>query len=653
MIFKLISKKFKIHNKIDFFFGNCRKELFIILLVLLFSDPVKSQHDADSLKNVLKVWNLKDDFAEEEIEYNDSSLEMFHTVRSDEKYSILTSNLGNIGSASISDIYFKRYDRFNNQFSFNEPYFIYLKNSRNSAYYNTRRPYTSIMHTTSSKVRDIQTIDFTHTQNIHPDFNFALNYDFVSSKGQYLDQSTKINSIGFTSNYKKERYFAYFSYTYNKLFNQNSGGYIDTIGADLEIATPRILNSNTSLQNQDLSFTQIYKLGKFKNLSYKDTIIKVLEPKISISHNITFQRKYRVYKDEEDESGGYYQNFNYQEDATNDSIGYKAMVNKIKIGSEEIFEKNKKFGFSLIIDAKYYEIFNFKRYFFLENSNTFFENNLYGEIYSSNFKKLYLKAYSKYYYSGYRSGDFRIGGEAKKYIFKNIPNSYIALNSKYTKQKADYFQNNFYSNHYNWENNFVPIETIDLSMSFNIPKNHFNLNVAGTIINDYIYFDGVKRPVQYDLGLSVISVSASKNFQFKRLHLHNKIVWQNSSDDNIISLPVIAAYHSTYFILNYNNSLLVHLGFDIYYSTEYKAASYNPAIGHFYFENDPEQMTGNYPNFSVFANLKIKRNVLLFFKYSNIYSIFSNSEEKKPVHVNHYPIYKGFFKFGVRWTFKN
>ena len=289
-----------------------------------------SQHDTDSLNNVLKVWVLENDFDENEIELNDTSVEMFHNFRNREKYSILTSNLGNIGSASISDLFFKRFDKFNSEFSFNEPYFIFIKNSQNISYYNTRRPYTSVMHTTSTKINDIQTIDFTHTQNVHPDFNFGLDYDFTSSVGQFEvegNQSSRINSVGLSSNFKKNKYSLYLSYAFNKFVLKNSGGYVDTVNAEEKYPKPKLSDSNTSLLNQDLSITQKYKFGSYKNLSYKDTIIKVLEPKISISHNLTLQRKYRIYEDTESDFS-YYPDFFYQEGLTYDSIGYKAIVSR-------------------------------------------------------------------------------------------------------------------------------------------------------------------------------------------------------------------------------------------------------------------------------------------------------------------------------------
>ena len=136
-----------------------------------------------------------------------------------------------------------------------------------------------------------------------------------------------------------------------------------------------------------------------------------------------------------------------------------------------------------------------------------------------------------------------------------------------------------------------------------------------------------------------------------KLNSDTNKIWQYSSNDNIISLPKLAAYQSTYFIWHYKNALLVHIGFDIYYSTSYKAYNYNPAVGQFYFINNTKKLAGNFPYTTLFADLKIKKNVLLFFKFSNMFSLIQN--DVLPFYVNHYPIGSMMFKFGVKWTFKN
>ncbi len=629
---------------------------FLILLIFFLSSKQSAvaQHDADSLTNILLTFNLKDNFKIVNTAFNDSSLSFFHKTEPIYNKSILPADLGNIGSAYISEIFFKRPDFYNRQFSFNFPYYTYLKNSENVIYYNTRRPYTSIMHTMSSKVLDLQTIDFIHTQNINPDWNFGIRYNFSSSLGQYLSEKKGINSVGITTNYTKNKYSLYASYIFNKFNLENSGGYNDSLGFDVKVPEPFLKNSNTILYNQEISVTQKYNFGKFKNLSYRDTIIKVPEPKISLSHNLLLSRRYRLYEDKkgENENANTFYLYNYYQNSFSyDSVAVQSLSNKIRLGSEDVFEQKNKFGFSLILDNNWYKLYNFKDYIFLQNTTVFIENQIKGNVYTINNKYINVNLSGNYYFSGYRKNDFRVSTNFSEKLFNNKYSSVIRLNAGYTEMKPDYFENTLYSNHYIWENDFLPVKRIEGAFSYEMDKIALNFRLNSAIIKNYIYYDISSSPAQYDSSITIISASIEKKIKLKRIIFENKIVWQQSSNDNIISLPEIAAYHSTYFILHYQNSLLIHLGYDIYYSTSYKAYNYNPAAGQFYFINNTKKLAGNYPYITIFANLKIKKNVLLFFKFSNMLSLLQN--DVLPFYVNHYPTKGLMFKFGVKWTFKN
>ncbi len=625
--------------------------LFLIIFLLSISQKSDAQHDADSLTNILLTFNLKDDLSKKYIQFDDSSLSFFHKAEPIYKNDILPADLRNLGSAYISEIFFLRPDFYNRQFIFNIPYYSYLKNSENVIYFNTRRPYTSIKHTTSSKVLDLQTIDFIHTQNINPDWNFGIRYNFSSSLGQYLSEKKGLNSVGITTNYEKNKYSLYISYIYNKFILENSGGYNDSLGFDVKVPEPFLKNSLTVLYNQELSFTQKYLFGKYKNLSYKDTIIKVPEPNISISHNLLISRRYHLYKDEDEGTNSFYIYNFYQNDFSYDSVAVQSLINRIRLGSEEVFEKKNKFGFSVILKNNWYKLYNFKDYIVLQNTNVFLENQIKGEIYTLSNNNLKVNLSGDYYFSGYRKNDFRISASVSDNFFKNKLNSDIKINARYTNMKPDYFENTLYSNHYIWENNFESIKRTETNINYEMNKINLKFIFNSAIIKNYVYYDITASPAQFDSSISVFSAALEKKFQLNKLVFENKVIWQYSSNNNIINLPELAAYQSTYFIWQYQKSLLVHIGFDIYYSTSYRAYSYNPAAGQFYFINNTKKLAGNYPYATLFANLKIKKNVLLFFKVSNMASVIQ--KDVLPFYVNHYPIGGLFFKFGVKWTFKN
>jgi len=625
--------------------------LFLLIFFLNTSQHTVAQHDADSLKNILVTFKLKDNFNKVNTELNDSSLSFFHKAEPIYKNNILPADLRNLGSANISEIFFLRPDFYKRQFIFNYPFYSYLKNSENVLFFNTRRPYTSIKHTTSSKVLDLQTIDFIHTQNINPDWNFGIHYNFISSLGQYLSEKKDLNAVGITTNFTKNKYSFYLSYIYNKFNLENSGGYNDSLGFDIKVPEPFLKNSITTLYNKELSFTQKYIFGKYKNLSYRDTIIKVPEPNISISHHLLLAERYHLYKDENEGLNSFYLYNYYENNFSYDSIAIQSLENEIRIGSEIVFEQKNKFGFSLILNNNRYKLYDFKDYIILQNTNIFSENQIKGEIYTFNKKHLNINLSGNYYFSGYRKNDFRISAFLSEKLFKNKLISVIKLHTNYTEMKPDYFENTLYSNHYIWENNFIPIQRTEAKINYEMNKINLNFNFHSAIIKNYVYYDITASPAQFNSSITILSAETEKIVKLRKIVFENKIIWQHSSNDIIISLPKLAAYQSTYFIWHYQKALLVHIGFDIYYSTSYKAFNYNPAVGQFYFINNTKKLAGNYPFVTLFANLKIKKNVLLFFKVSNMVSIIQN--DVLPFYVNHYPIGGIMFKFGVKWIFKN
>ncbi|MCF6183288.1 MAG: putative porin [Bacteroidales bacterium] len=627
-------------------------KLFLLIIFVVFSKYTDAQHDADSLTNILLTQNLKDNFTPKEIPFNDSILDFFHIAEPLLKKDILSADLGNIGSASISEDFFKRNDFYKRTFLFNSSFNNYILNSENVIYYNTRRPYTSIMHTTSTKVRDLQTIDFIHTQNVNPNLNFGIQYNFISSAGQYLDQSNGLNSVGITSNYKKNKYSVFAAFVTDKFKLQNSGGYIDTLGFDQTVPEHFLLNSGTILSNKELSITQKYSLGKYKNLSYKDTIIKVLEPRVSFSHNIQLSARYFLYKDQEKSENTFYIQNYYLNNFSYDSVAVQSLINRFRFGSEEVFEKQHKFGFSFMLNDNLYKIYNFKNYITLQNTAVFFENQVTGNFYTLSNKGLNINISGNYYFTGYRTNDYRIKTAVFKNLFQNKYKSAVLLKFTYSNMKADYFQNTYYSNHFIWDNNFNSIQRADATFKYTMKHQKLNFRFNSAYIKNYIYNDISASPVQVDSGIKVFSAYVEKRFNLNRIIFENKVIWQHSSDDNIISLPQLAAYQSTYFIMHYKKALLVHAGYEVYYSTKYKSYSYNPSTGQFYFENNDKKYAGNYPYITVFANLKIKHNVLLFFKLMNVSSAVVKTGIL-PYYVNHYPLQTLMFKFGVKWTFRN
>jgi hypothetical protein len=221
----------------------------------------------------------------------------------------------------------------------------------------------------------------------------------------------------------------------------------------------------------------------------------------------------------------------------------------------------------------------------------------------------------------------------------------LVLTGSVNNTVADYFQEEFYSNHFRWKNNFSMEQRMDVNGSIISPK--FKLKLSGNyaIINNYIYNNYEGIPSQTGKELLVFSAFADKDFNHRNLHFRVRALWQKASDEEYIHLPDLSGFVSAYYKFVVSKVLFTQIGFDTRYNTKYYADAYSPATGLFYLQN--EKKYGNYPYIDVYANLRLKR-TRVFFKMVNIGTEFLNGEY---ITTPHYPMPRSSFRFGISWLF--
>ena len=180
------------------------------------------------------------------------------------------------------------------------------------------------------------------------------------------------------------------------------------------------------------------------------------------------------------------------------------------------------------------------------------------------------------------------------------------------------------------------------------------------MIKKHIYFDSLAVPTQTDSLITVQTVKVSKDFFVWHLGFANKVVWQNTNHNEILNLPQIALYHSTYleFYL-VRKVLLTQIGGEVRFSTKYNPYEYSPATSVFYpmtdykrkaleeSSNKKNLKAGNYPIINAFVNIKI-RGVLMFFKWEHL-NDGRWQDYYAPTYC--YPITDFHFMFGILWRF--
>jgi len=252
------------------------------------------------------------------------------------------------------------------------------------------------------------------------------------------------------------------------------------------------------------------------------------------------------------------------------------------------------------------------------------------------------------FFQGHRAGEYDLQAGISFNLLEGKNHSVIEAGIRQRERTPSIFLNSFSSNHFSWQNDFSRPGESTLKGSVRMPERNFGVSVDLSLLNNYIYFDSTANPVQYSDVFPLISLSLNKDFKLWRFHFRNKINYQIPGRQDILPLPELSVYHSTWFEQTLIRDILnMQIGFDIYYSTEYRGFAYQPATSQFYLQN--EKSFGNYPYLDVFINFKHKR-TRVFFKGEHVNTGFF---EPDYFSVLHYPRNQRVIKFGLSWSFYN
>jgi hypothetical protein len=296
-------------------------------------------------------------------------------------------------------------------------------------------------------------------------------------------------------------------------------------------------------------------------------------------------------------------------------------------------------GFSLSIKHEYVGIKQ-------KSLDTTFNNALIGaRIFNlkSNNSIVYLVD-AKYGIAGFNLGSYYINASIKKYFPDST--SFLNLYSELIEQRADFINNLYISNHFCWENNFDKIVSKKIELSYFSKKLRTIIGTNLSIESNVVYFDNYATPRQYNGTIPVFSAFIKNKLSFKNLHLSTNFVYQYVPDSMVVRLPEFVLKNSLYYESSlFKRALLLQVGIDCYYNSQYYSNRYMPATSQFYLQDNRKY--GNYPLFNFFVNVKIK-DVRLFFKVEHLNDGFMKSNY---ILTPNYPMAGRAFKLGVSWRF--
>ena len=145
-----------------------------------------------------------------------------------------------------------------------------------------------------------------------------------------------------------------------------------------------------------------------------------------------------------------------------------------------------------------------------------------------------------------------------------------------------------------------------------------------------------------------MSAAIDQKLQFGIFNWNNRVTYQTSTNERVLSLPKLAVYSNMFLLFRIAKVLHVQLGVDCNYYTKYYAPAYQPAT--MMFHTQQEKKLGNYPMMNVYANMKLyKARFYVLYSHANR-GLFGGNNYFGALH---YPINPSRFQLGVSVDFAN
>ena len=581
--------------------------------------------------------------------------------------------LGGLGQPTMPLNYFNRPE--DRDFSFAEVYDAYTYNMENVPFYNVKKPFFHMTYLESGQKRYREEhFELVHAQNISPSTGFNVDYKSRGTRGQYDRQRTKNHNVSVAVQHTGKRYSVHAGFFNNHIEQQENGGAVapwavrDTTfemasGVPMKLAGAAAQNT---YRNNGFFVEQSLAIP-LQAVTQNDFSVADLSA-VYIGHSFeynswskTYSDKYATYTDdryERDPETGefrphtdiYYKDWFIDPDRTRDSLYERVISNRFFVQAQP-WDRNGVVGTldgGVGIDLHTYSQFSPGGYaggaVRAEKLTSWYA---YGSVSGKIKRYVDWGADVKYYPSGYRGGDFRIGAHIA--LTGAIRGKRLVLEGRFSQDASSpsYWQQTLYSNHYIWANSFGKENNTRFEVRFAMPDYALELAAWQGVTTNKIYYGSNCRVAQHDGTVSLTSLYARKDFRIAGLHLDNRVLMQWSTDQEVVPVPMVSAFLSYYYeFWVVRDVLRMQFGFDGRFNTRYYAPGYNPALSAFYNQRDYE--FGNYPYVDAFVTGKWKR-MRIFLKYQHINKgLFGNGEYFAAAN---YPLNPGMFKIGISWGF--
>lgn len=597
---------------------------------------------------------------------------------------IINATTGNLGGAMLDMDYLRRPSE--GQFFFRDAVAHWRPTEGCHRFYNTRVPMTLMSYNTGGGREDKQDrLQTVFSGNVNEKVQVGANLDYLYSKGSYSNQAVKNLTWGVSGSYIGDRYELQAFFNHSNGLNQDNGG----ITNDLYITDPaelqggqatinpqsiptNLTQARTRLKGQEFYMNHRYKVGFWRVTPPNDSIPndtiehKTYVPVTSFIWTMDYRDgKHIFYNGSQEEASTYWENQYLTTGESSNPTRYWSLSNTFGISLLEGFNKYAKAGVSAFLT---HEVRKFIQapdsipvsgelrpalltpYPYDTKVSRRGDQNLLwvgGQLTKQQGSLLRYEATAKFGVAGDAVGEVFLDGKLQT-RFKLFNDSVSIIGyGHFANETAPYLLNNYVSNYFIWKNDFSKVRRARFGGILDLPHTGSRLNVGVENVQNLIYFNNSSMPVQNGGSIQVVSAKFEQALQFKALHWDNKLLFQTSSDKEVLPLPSFAIYSNLYLKFKVAHVLDVQLGVDCDYYTKYYAPGYQPATMSFY--NQREVKVGNYPFMNLYANMKLRK--------ARFYVIMSHINQgmtgKNYFALPHYPLNPRRFQMGISVDFSN
>jgi hypothetical protein len=537
-----------------------------------------------------------------------------------------------------SPLFFK-YQTQNLGFNFyNAPYQNDMINKTNVLYHQTKGPYASLTGIAGSKQE--QLFKFLFSNTFKNKLNISLGFNRYGSLGFYKRQQTFTNNFYVSSNYtsKTSRVGFYSFFLFNKVKHLENGGLkYDSVFKENVNINKQLLTLNLSGAKREVRYTA-FNFNPWFRLNKKEDSSTVFSH--FLNYEFEYKGNYSKYTDNGIATDNYYQVFYLDTIKTNDSSHWRSFTNGINyvLNINPIHSK-----LQIGMKNEYNQVH--------QHADSIMQNNSVQAGFYVNQDNYSGFVKVNYIVSGGNANDYLVeinNSFTKKRKINNKSISYKTyVNFSMEKRHADYIYNKWFSNNYEWRNNFVPTEKMQSTVGISSLDNRFGFGIISQQIKNQLYFSESIVPAQTSNTIQNLSAFIYKDFLlFKHLGFNVKYNYQSSSYQAITCLPSHILNSALYYQGNlFKNALQLQIGFNGTYFSEFNGMAYSPALNMYYVQT--QKTVGNYPYVDFFLTARIKP-VRFFVKIDHVtQGLFGSNYSLTPNYIQN----DRAFKFGINWLF--